>query len=570
MFSPKMLGYFLPKRKPPIISFQRYRSTCGKPSTLCIFFPKMPYFDFDKGNSFRRNICIILNLDKILIFRLVLSTKFTTYQSVKNKFIIYIIVCLLSLGWSFGQKNLRTFEKIKSNVEEKGESYERLKEATESIGHRLTGSPNGKKAEEYAFQLLQSYGYKNVKYMPFEVNAWERNQVSLSIVPANSDNFRDVEVVALAHSPVSSHVTAQIIDCGDGLQADFEKVKESLNGKIALFNINVQLDANAGQENLHRSEKTNLAIKYGAAGVIIANAVKGGVLLTGTASVTGELIPIPAVCISVETGKAIRKWIRDEKNILAIIDMQNYSRPIKARNVIATHEGKSKKYKKEKIVIGGHLDSWDLAEGALDNGIGSFSVLDIARVFKELNLKTKRSVEFVMFMGEEQGLLGSKHYVQQKEDMEGVRLMINLDMVNDAHGFNAGGDEAFKNWIEAVGKEIASIDANFKNMNSNRAGLHSDHESFMLKGIPTCNPSGRLAIKAINCYHANCDRFDLINKSEITNNVKYTSMMAFALANAKEFPTKTRTEAENIQFLIDQNLKEQLILGESWPWAESK
>ncbi|SOE22115.1 Zn-dependent amino- or carboxypeptidase, M28 family [Spirosomataceae bacterium TFI 002] len=488
----------------------------------------------------------------------------------KNNFILFIFLCLASVNYGFAQNNARVFDRIKANVENEGKAYETLQEATSAIGHRLTGSPNGKKAEEFAFNLLKSYGYGNVKYQAFEVNAWERNQVSLSIVPANSDNFRDVEVVALAHSPVSSHVTAQIVDCGDGLASDFEKVKDSLKGKFALFNINVQSKSNEGQANLHRSEKTSLAIKYGAAGVIIANAVKGGVLLTGTASVTGELIPIPAVCVSIETGKAIRKWIRDETNILAIVDMQNYSRPIKARNVIATYEGKSKKYKGEKIVIGGHLDSWDLADGAVDNGIGSFSVIDIARTFKDLNLKTKRTVEFVLFMGEEQGLLGSKHYVKQSEDMKGVALMINLDMVNDAHGFNAGGDSDFKEWIESVGKEIVAVDANYKNMNSNRAGLHSDHESFMLKGIPTCNPSGRLSIKALNCYHANCDKFELINKSDMTNNVKFTSMMAFALATAKEFPVKTRNDSENQEFLIDQNLKDQLILGQSWPWVESK
>jgi Iap family predicted aminopeptidase len=489
---------------------------------------------------------------------------------VKNTFLIYTFLFIFSFEQSYAQKSEQVFSKIKANVENEGRAYESLRDATSTIGHRLTGSPNGKKAEEYAFNLLKSYGLKDVKYMGFEVNAWERNQVSLSIVPANSDNFREIEVVALAHSPVSSHVTAKIIDCGDGLASDFERVKDSLQGKIALFNINVQTKENKGKENLHRSEKTSLAIKYGAAGVIIANAVQGGVLLTGTASVTGELIPIPAVCVSVETGKAIRKWIRDETNILAIIDMQNYSRPIKARNVIATYKGKSRKYRNEKIVIGGHLDSWDLAEGAVDNGIGAFSVIDIARTFKELNLKTKRTIEFVLFMGEEQGLLGSKKYVELSENMNGVKLMINLDMVNDAHGFNAGGDNNFKDWIEEIGKEIATVDPDYKNMNSNRAGLHSDHESFMLKGIPTCNPSGRLAIKALNCYHANCDRFELINKSDMTNNVKYTSMMALALANVKTFPVKTRGEEENKQFLIDQNLKEQLILGESWPWSDSK
>jgi carboxypeptidase Q len=469
---------------------------------------------------------------------------------------------------SLSQSNVKDFSKIKKNVASRGQAYSTLDDATSTIGHRLTGSLNGKKAEEYALNILKSYGYDNARYMPFEVNAWERNKVSLSIVPANSDNFRDLEVVTLAHSPVSAHVTSQIVDCGDGLESDFEKVKDVLEGKVALFNINVQNDENKGKSNIHRSEKTNLAIKYGASAVIISNAVKGGVLLTGTASVTGELIPIPAVCISREDGRAIRKWIKDETNILAVIDMQNYSRPIKARNIIASYEGKSKSLKKEKIVIGGHLDSWDLAQGAVDNGIGSFSVLDIARVFEELKLKTKRTIEFVLFMGEEQGLLGSEYFANQDEAMEGVKLMINLDMVNNAQGFNAGGDDEFFEWINSVGKEIQVASPDFKNMNSNRAGLHSDHESFMLKGIPTCNPAGNLSIKALNCYHANCDNFELIKKEDLDNNVQYTAMLAYALANTKSFPVKPRSEKENIQFLIDQNLKEQLILGESWPWEK--
>lgn len=463
---------------------------------------------------------------------------------------------------------METFKAIKEEVDSNPTYYETLKDATTTIGHRLTGTPNGKLAEEYASNLLQNYGYKNTRFQSFEVTSWSRNQVSLSVVPANSDNFHDVDVVALAHSPVSSHVTAKIIDCGDGLINDFEKVKELLPGNVALFNINVQKPENSGQSNLHRSEKTNLAIRYGAAGVIIANSVKGEVLLTGTASVTGELIPIPAVCVSVESGRFIREWIDDEKNILAVIDMQNYSRPIRARNVIASYPGKAKKYAKEKIVVGAHLDSWDLAQGAFDNGIGAFSVLDIARVFKSLKLKTKRPIEFVLFMGEEQGLYGSKHYVSQPSALDDVRFMVNLDMVNNTRGFNAAGSKELLTFIENLGNEIQSVDSEFGNSHRNRAGLHSDHQSFMLKGIPVSDPSGTLSIRAMNCYHANCDKFELVNPEEMAKNVKYTAMYIYALANAKEIPVAKRTELETKQFLIDQGLKEQLILGESWPWKE--
>lgn len=461
------------------------------------------------------------------------------------------------------------FTKINQDVLSRGRAYETLETATSTIGHRLTGSENGKKAEEFAYKLLKEYGL-DVKYMPFEVETWARDTVSLSIVPRNSDNFRDIPVVALAHSPVSSHIKAPIIDCGDGLDSDFEKVKDVVKGKVALFNINVQLPENKGKKNLHRSEKTALAIKYGAAGVIIANSVDGGVLLTGTASVTGSLIPIPAVCVSVESGKAIRRWITEE-NLLAIIDMQNFSRPIRARNVIATIPGSSKKHKKEKIVIGGHLDSWDLATGAMDNGIGSFTVMDVARVFKSLNLRPKRTIEFVMFMGEEQGLLGSKAMVKKYKDegkLDQVALMMNLDMVNNAAGFSSMGRTELKAFLDDMGQRIKKIDTTYANLNRGGAGLHSDHQPFMLQGVPVCSPSGSFPIKAYNCYHANCDRFDLIDKKQINNNVRFTAMMLYALADAGELPVKRLNDQETKEFLIKQNLKQELIIGKDWRWEE--
>ncbi len=484
---------------------------------------------------------------------------------------ISLFICVLFLFAFSPQKLIVVFQQIKAEVETNGQSYSKLSEATSSIGHRLTGSPNGKKAEEFIYKSLKDYGFSDVKYLPFEMNAWSRNRVTLSVVPANSDNFRDVEVVALAHSPVSAHVTAQIVDCGDGLPEDYDNIKEALQGKIALFNINIQKKSNLGKSNLHRSEKTSIAIENGAAGVIIANAVEGGVLLTGTASVTGELIPIPALCVSVESGKAIRKWIRDEKNILAVIDMQNYSRPVSTRNIKATYPGSSKKLSKEKIIIGAHLDSWDLAQGAVDNGIGAFSVLDIARTFQKMKLKTKRTIEFVFFMGEEQGLLGSEEFVKNLEKTSSkseVKLMINLDMVNNANGFNAFGHDKLKEYFENTGKIIQEADKDYLNMNKNIAGLHSDHQPFMISGIPVSSPNGTLSIKALNCYHANCDKIDLINKDDLTNNVKYTAMMLYALANLDEIPVKTMNDMETQNYLTKQGLKQPLIIAKNWPWAE--
>jgi hypothetical protein len=89
------------------------------------------------------------------------------------------------------------------------------------------------------------------------------------------------------------------------------KPQAKIKDKIVLANINVRLTENKGKSNLHRSEKTALAIRYGARGIILSNGANGGVLLTGTASVTGNLISIPAVCVSLESGEDIRKQLHD-------------------------------------------------------------------------------------------------------------------------------------------------------------------------------------------------------------------------------------------------------------------
>ncbi len=300
-----------------------------------------------------------------------------------------------------------TFRKINQEVKQHTQAYHHLEQATQRIGHRLTGSANGAKAEELAFSLLKSYGFR-VKYQSFEAQSWERRSLALT-VGSNADNTRAIKAVSLAHSPVSAQLSAALIDVGNGLDTDYASLGERVKGKMALVYLGVLPGSAKGTSNLHRSEKTALAVKHGAVGVIFINTVEGGVLLTGTASVDGKLIAVPALCIGLEDGWELKKRLVNE-NLVANVDMQNFSSLIKARNIIATWPGST--LPNEKIVVGAHLDSWDLATGAIDNGIGSFSVIDMARTFARLQLKTRRNIEFVLFMGEEQGLLGSKAYVE--------------------------------------------------------------------------------------------------------------------------------------------------------------
>ena len=458
------------------------------------------------------------------------------------------------------------FTGINTEVQQNSKAYGNLKTATETIGHRLTGSANGARAEEYAFKLLKSYGY-DVRYQPFEVESWSRltNQTQVGDSQAA---VKEIPSVALAHSPVQAAVSGELVDMGNGLAEDYQKNPAKVKGKIALVYLGVLPGSPAGTPALHRSEKTAIAIQYGAKGIIIINGVKGGVLLTGTASVTGKLITIPAVCIGLENGMAIKEQLKSKAQY-ASLAMTNFSGLIKARNVIATLKGDS--LPKEKIIVGGHLDSWDLATGAIDNGIGSFAVIDMARAFKAQRLKTRRTVEFVLFMGEEQGLLGSKAYLAAAEaskQTDQLKFMLNYDMTNDPKGFSTSRAEMktlFTDW----GAQIVKIDTGFKNIFYAGAGLHSDHQPFMLQGIPTGGGTGgKLPNNAGQYYHSDGDSFKLVDEQQLKNTVRYSAMLTYALANTPVLPVSRQSEEKLRVFLIDNKLELPLKIAGEWRWKD--
>lgn len=458
------------------------------------------------------------------------------------------------------------FAKINKEVVEHSNAYASLKIASETIGHRLTGSENGKKAEQYAYDLLKSYGFTNIRFQPFEVESWSRGTLEVRI--GSNDNLKAIKSVSLAHSPVAADINLEVVDMGNGVEDDYAANPEKVKGKIALVYLGILPGSKTGTPSLHRSEKTAIATKYGAKGIIVINTADNGVLLTGTASVTGKLIPIPAVCVGKEDGLALKEQIKTTP-LFSHIKMTNHSGMIKARNVIATIKGSS--LPNEKVVVGGHLDSWDLATGAMDNGIGSFSVLDMARTFKVLNLQPARTIDFVMFMGEEEGLLGSRAYVDaaiKDKSIDNIRYMLNYDMTNDPKGYATSAQES-KALFESIGSIAQKIDSNFKNTFSVGAGLHSDHQPFMLNGIPTGGGAGGSLPKGGGpCYHADCDVFSLVEDKGMRNTVRFNSMLLFGIADATKIEAKHFTDQETKLFLMKNNLKEPLQIAGEWRWKD--
>ncbi|MDM1548138.1 M28 family peptidase [Empedobacter falsenii] len=457
------------------------------------------------------------------------------------------------------QTNQQVLELINKEVQQNSEAYQQLKKATETIGHRATGTENGRIAEEYAANLLRSYGY-DVSFQEFTFSGWNRKSLDLKI------NNQPIKAVALAHSPANVSLSGELIDLGNGLEEDYKKIGDKVKGKIVFATLGLLEGTPKEIENLHRSEKTALAEKYGAKGIILFNRPAGGILLTGTASVTGEIIKIPAINISLEDGLKIKEDLSKGKEI-AKIEMKNDVGQMKGRNIIAKIIGS--KFPNEKIVLGGHLDSWDLATGAIDNGVGSFSVMDIARTYKKLNLQNDRTIEFVLFMGEEVGLIGSKYYVNQAlkdGSINQIKAMSNMDMTTNPKSYYSTMESNLP-ILTDYANDVQKVIPDFKLKTFASVDLHSDHQPFMLQGVPIIGLSDSQFTKgALNCYHANCDTFDYVEEIGLKNNVILETYLLYRLSNLKEIPSKRWNEQEIKEALIKGNLETPLRISGDWRW----
>ncbi len=460
---------------------------------------------------------------------------------------------------------LEVFHRIDQEVTHNSEAYFRLSESIKQIGHRLTGSENGRKAEQYVYDLLKSYGFEDVSFQEFGLSGWQRGDLHLK-VGSDLGKLEVMKAVALAYAPAQVDVRAQLVDMHNGLEEDYIAAPEKARGKIVLAALNLLPGTPAGTANIHRSSKVALATKYGAAGIILFNRVEGGTLLTGTASIDGTILTIPALSIGLEDGMALKTTLQQGTQV-ASISMKNKTGNFTARNVIARIPGSE--LPQEKIVVGGHLDSWDLSPGAVDNGLGAFSVLDMARTFKALQLQPKRTVEFVFFMGEEQGLLGSNAYVKkvaEAGELDNIRFMLNFDMTNNPSQFTAT-TESSRPLLENLANHVAEIQSSFQREFNPRAGLYSDHQPFLLRGIPTGGAGGgRLSREALDCYHADCDDLELVDDLEMRQTVRIGTMLSFGIANTGQIQAKRLSDSEIKQLLLDNNLKDALVISGDWRW----
>ncbi len=424
-----------------------------------------------------------------------------------------------------------------------------LRDLCDDHGGRLSGSAANAAALDDLEQTLREMGFNPTRDW-FEMPGWERGPDRVHMVePAQ----REMRAIALGYVGPSEQHTGPVIDFGSGAAEDFDR--EIPPGAIGLFG-----PSSSGRPN----EVTARALAHGLAGLLMINRVGGGQVLARTGGFHGEPLPLPVFSITQEEGFWMRRRLeRDEPVEVSIEVRSRRLPPQRLANLHLRFPGKSA----DTIVVGAHFDSWDLGQGAMDNGLGIAQLLALARVLQGQSLE--RSVELIWFNGEEQGLWGSRHAVAQIRDEPNAApiLMLNLDMVGVPIGVNALGDDdlvpALQRWHEGRG-----VDRALEKGVENKPWIASDHTPYQLAGVRAVTFNAPIPADSVRYYHDFGDTYDKLTPELIRESAAMVASLVVALANDPDLPLGLRAPEVTQQLFLEAKLDGRLRAVGLWPFSE--
>lgn len=334
-------------------------------------------------------------------------------------------------------------KRISNNILSSNDAYDNLWYLTKKIGHRLAGSSGMVKSEKWGLELFKKYQADNAYFQPCTVPHWVRggkDVASVSYKLKGKVHTENLNVLALGNSLGSGTkgVKAPLVFVNSF--DDLESKKDKLKGKIVFYDIPfgdtlVNPFDSYRMYAGYRGAAASRAAKYGAVGVMVRSMSHStdNHPHTGAMRYNDSFPKIPAVAVGLQdvASLGLLKFLHDEENLSAFIKTNGKMLDSTiGNNVIA--ELKGSEFPDEYITVGGHLDSWDVGEGAHDDGAGVVQTIEILRVFKELGYKPKRTIRFVLFANEENGLRGGNKYAEEAKAKNEKHLFA---LESDAGGF---------------------------------------------------------------------------------------------------------------------------------------
>lgn len=436
--------------------------------------------------------------------------------------------------------NATDVDKLIKKMAKETPIIEDLQQLTDEIGPRLTGTINNQKSIEWAVDKFAQAGVTARKESFTMPKAWVENNAGISISGDNLSFEIKAAAMPFTYSTPKKGLSSELLHLGNGDKNSFSKHKNLAN-KWLLIETAV-LDDKAGihglfQEYLDSVGIEKRALEAGAMGIIYMSSRPQNLLYRHLPS-DGADNTLPIVVIEREQALKLQRLLAKGHKLTSTVKLEVSKDTIyQTDNVIAEIPGTI--FPEEIVLIGAHIDSFDLGTGALDNGSNVSLVIDIARQIKALNIKPKRTIRFALFNGEEQGIYGSWGYTKTHlNELSNHIIASTIDIgTGKISGFFTNGRAEITPPLNQILEPVKHLGP-FEHINVPVVG--TDNYDFMMNGVANLVANQHNANYASN-YHAESDTFDKVDQEQLKKNSIIMAALTLGFANIDEVTWNKQT-----------------------------
>ncbi|MET0646619.1 MAG: M28 family metallopeptidase [Pyrinomonadaceae bacterium] len=407
-------------------------------------------------------------------------------------------------------------------------AYRRLAWLTDRIGHRLSGSEALGRGIEWAVAEMKRDGLDNVRTEKVLVPHWVRGEESLELLEPAA---RGLSMLGLGNSvgtpPEGVTAEAVVVRNFEELEALGERVR----GKVVVYNVPF---TNYGQTVAYRGSGASRASKYGAVAALVRSVTPVSLQTphTGAMRYTEGIPQIPTAAVTIEGAELLqRMYDRGERPRVRLKMEARFLPDAESANVIAEFKGSEKP--DEVVLVSGHFDSWDVGQGAHDDGGGCIAAWEVARLLKSLKLRPRRTIRVVLFTNEENGLRGGAAYrdAHRAEVAKHVLAIESDSGVYRATGFGLSAQASPQ--ARADMQEIARLLSGIRADRIDPDGGGADIGPIMRDGVTgaSLNVDGT---HYFDIHHTHADTFDKVSPQELASCVAALAVMAYVVADMPE------------------------------------
>jgi len=445
-----------------------------------------------------------------------------------------LLLCLVAahLGAQAPTQDLRpASERLRAEAFRTHGAYEDLAWLCDRIGPRLSGSPQLDQAIAWAQARLKAAGLVNVHAEPVMVPHWVRGHESAELLLPTPTRLNILGLGGSVGTPEGG-LTADVAVVGSFDELD--KLGEAVRGKIVLFDVPFK---GYGHTVVYRHDGAARAAKYGAAAALVRSV--GPVSLdtphTGAMDYDPAFPKIPTAAVTIEASTQMRRMQQRGERIQMRLVMGAKTLPdAPSANVVAEIRGSEKPH--EVIILSGHLDSWDVGQGAQDDGAGSVIAMEAARLIQNLGLKPRRTIRVVLWTNEENGLRGGLAY-RDAHRAEFKDIVAAVETDSGSERIKAFSLELRKASPEAKAAALATLKtfdlvlAPLGPVDLRLGGSGADVSAIVAEGVPGIGVS-HAATHYFDIHHTHADTFDKVEKDDLAYNAAVLATFAFALAQS--------------------------------------